>query len=103
MFTYHGRKFHWSFRKFFLNLLVAFLILALWIFYIANGAKASGRVTPVSVTVHRGDTLWSIAENLAPGSDPRVVISRIKSINKLSSSSLVAGQKLKVGYLAVNE
>lgn len=40
-----------------------------------------------------GDTLWSIAEELAPDHDPREVVAAIREVNDLSGG-LVAGQQL---------
>lgn len=40
-----------------------------------------------------GDTLWSIAEELAPDNDPREVVAAIREVNDLSGG-LVAGQQL---------
>ncbi len=45
-------------------------------------------------TVQPGDTLWSVAQRIAPDNDPREVVAQIKRINHLHSSSLQAGQLL---------
>ncbi len=47
-----------------------------------------------SVVVHSGDTLWSIAESVAPGTDPRLVVDALQEANGLSGSGLVPGQVL---------
>jgi LysM repeat protein len=44
--------------------------------------------------VHSGDTLWSIAESLAPDTDPRDVVDALQEVNGLSGASLVPGQVL---------
>jgi LysM repeat protein len=49
------------------------------------------------VTVQPGDTLWSIAGQVAPGRDPRSVVDQIRQSNHLTSVSLSPGQTLKVG------
>jgi LysM domain len=49
------------------------------------------------VTVQPGDTLWSIAGEVAPGRDPRRVIEQIRQSNHLGSASLTPGQTLMVG------
>jgi len=46
------------------------------------------------VTVKAGQTLWSLAEDIAPGVDPRDVVSDILSVNQLESGSVQAGQRL---------
>src|SRR4051812_37829874 len=45
-------------------------------------------------TVQPGDTLWSVAQRIAPDNDPREVVAQIRRINHLHSSSLQAGQLL---------
>jgi hypothetical protein len=45
-------------------------------------------------TVQQGETLWAVAQRIAPGNDPREVIAQIRRINHLPSSSLRAGQQL---------
>ncbi|GGF35534.1 hypothetical protein GCM10010922_08360 [Microbacterium sorbitolivorans] len=47
-----------------------------------------------SVTVMPGDTLWSIAEDVAPQEDPRDVVDEISDLNRLSSSTVDTGQRL---------
>ena len=91
-----GRKYHWSCKKFLINLLVITFIISFWMIYISNIAKATGDTKIVEITVHRGDTLWSIARQIAPESDPRMVIRKIKNRNQISDSDLIAGQRLEV-------
>jgi nucleoid-associated protein YgaU len=55
-------------------------------------------VSPAAVvTVQPGDTLWSIAGQVAPGRDPRRVIEQLRRSNHLDTVSLTPGQTLKVG------
>lgn len=61
---------------------------------LASGEGSAPAGTFEQVTVMPGDTLWSIAEGIAPGADPRDVIDAIVRLNALSSGSLVAGQSL---------
>ena len=68
-----------------------------------GGAVASGESSDVRfqyVTVRAGESLWSLAEDIAPGSDPRDVVSDLLSLNQLSSAGLEPGQRLAVpsGY-----
>jgi LysM repeat protein len=56
-------------------------------------AMAPGTV----VTVQPGDTLWSIAGQVAPGRDPRRVVEQLRQSNHLDPVSLTPGQTLKVG------
>jgi hypothetical protein len=62
----------------------------------ASSTSNASLHTAASVTVHDGDTLWAIANRVEPGSDPRSVIDRIRSLNKLDSAGLEAGQTLRL-------
>jgi len=57
---------------------------------------ASGPQVATSVTVRSGDSLWSIAARVAPRSDPRQVVDRLRQLNHLSSVQLTPGQTLKL-------
>src|SRR3954447_8837593 len=52
------------------------------------GSMVGGGSPPVAaerVTVRPGDTLWAIAERVAPGADPRETVAQIESLNHLSA------------------
>ncbi|MDD7930300.1 LysM peptidoglycan-binding domain-containing protein [Microbacterium thalli] len=49
-----------------------------------------------SVTVMSGDSLWTIAEEVAPQADPRDVVDAIIRLNALGSGQLDAGQTLAI-------
>jgi LysM repeat protein len=53
-------------------------------------------VPPRTVTVQAGDTLWTVAERVAPHMDPRLVVAQIQSANHLRSPQLLAGMQLLV-------
>ncbi|MDQ0642134.1 LysM peptidoglycan-binding domain-containing protein [Microbacterium murale] len=65
-----------------------------------GSALASGEAVETTdfdtVTVMPGDTLWAIAEDVAPGEDPRTVISEIEKLNALGGGSLQVGQQLAI-------
>lgn len=46
------------------------------------------------VVVQAGDTLWAIAQDVAPGHDPRAVINAIRQANDLGTAPIVPGQAL---------
>ncbi|MDQ1083525.1 MULTISPECIES: LysM peptidoglycan-binding domain-containing protein [Microbacterium] len=48
------------------------------------------------ITVMSGETLWSIAEELAPGADPRDVVAEISRLNALPGGSVAAGQRIAI-------
>lgn len=64
-----------------------------------GGAFASGQQTHVAfahVTVQSGQSLWSIAEKVAPSADPRDVIADIVSLNQLHSAVVTPGQRIAI-------
>jgi len=50
---------------------------------------------PSAVVVRAGETLWSIAGRLAPGSDPRQEVATLVRINGLTDGSVFPGQTLR--------
>lgn len=58
-----------------------------------NGAPAGAFA---HVTVMPGDTLWSIAQEVAPGVDPRDVVDEIVRLNALSSGAVEAGESIAI-------
>jgi Tfp pilus assembly protein FimV len=57
------------------------------------GAPAGSFTT---VTVAPGDSLWSIAEDVAPDRDPRDVVDAIVRLNSLENVTVQAGQSLAI-------
>jgi hypothetical protein len=49
---------------------------------------------PAQVVVAPGETLWSIAERIAPDRDPRPVVAGIQRLNGLPTPDVHAGQTL---------
>ena len=49
---------------------------------------------PISYTVGRGDTLWTIASQLRPDQDRREVVYDLIKANHLASPTIVPGQIL---------
>ena len=82
----------------------AALVLAALSLVIASTAQATNH--PVSaraaqqglaqVTVHPGQSLWSVAESADPAADTRVVIQRIIELNGLTGNVVFTGQRLWV-------
>jgi LysM repeat protein len=48
------------------------------------------------LTVQAGQSLWGIAESIAPEADPRDVIAEIMSLNQLRESSVQPGQRIAI-------
>ena len=63
-----------------------------------SAAKINGSsdATYVVVTVAAGETLWSLASQMADGGDVQALVADIASANSLSGVDVEAGQKLRV-------
>ncbi len=48
------------------------------------------------VTISAGESLWAVAQRIAPTADPRDVIDDILSFNGMSSAELVPGQRIAI-------
>jgi len=49
-----------------------------------------------AVTVQPGESLWTIAEQVAPGVDPRLTVARLEEVNNLPGGLVQAGQLLVI-------
>ena len=65
----------------------------------AQSGSASSAVSFEYVTVDRGDSLWGIAESIAPDADPRVIIDEIIRLNGLDGAIVEPGQRLALPVL----
>lgn len=63
---------------------------------IATSASTSAVVEFDYVTINAGESLWQVAERVAPASDPRDVVADIVSLNQMSSSSVEPGQRIAI-------
>jgi nucleoid-associated protein YgaU len=54
------------------------------------------RVSSMSYLVRPGDTLWSIAERVSPGEDPRPLVDAIFAANRVEVGALVPGTTLVI-------
>lgn len=81
------------------------MTLVLLVAFLAGGVVAAGDLasagtepgaaaTATRITVQPGDTLWSIAEQEAPGTDPRDTVEDILRLNHLDSVAVEAGSVL---------
>jgi LysM domain len=60
-------------------------------------APSEGIPTQTAVTrVGAGETLWDVAQRVAPKSDQRAVVERIQQLNGMASSAIQPGQELQV-------
>ncbi|MFG6474785.1 LysM peptidoglycan-binding domain-containing protein [Microbacterium sp. P06] len=69
---------------------------------ISGGAALASRdagapaATFSEVTVMAGDSLWGIAQEVAPSADPRDVVDAIVRLNALDGVAVSAGQRLAI-------
>jgi Tfp pilus assembly protein FimV len=59
-------------------------------------AQADPAASARAIEVRSGDTLWSIAERLAPDRDPRDVVAELERVNRLPGAVVLAGSRLEV-------
>lgn len=74
-------------------LVVAGIAVASFVSGQAAGA-AGERAISQHYTVQQGDTLWAIAAELAPNSDPRDYVANLVELNQLTSANVIPGQDL---------
>ncbi|MHB8795960.1 MAG: LysM peptidoglycan-binding domain-containing protein [Candidatus Nanopelagicales bacterium] len=79
---------------------VAFLALAILASgrFTAAASAVSGASGPATgiVVVQPGETLWQIAQAVAPQADPRETVGTIRELNGLGNEAVRAGQSLVV-------
>jgi Tfp pilus assembly protein FimV len=74
---------------------VSLPVLAASILLASPGAQAGSEAgEPEVYTVLAGESLWDIAEAIAPNDDPRAVIDQIRSANGLSGAEVFPGDRL---------
>ncbi|GAA1948052.1 LysM peptidoglycan-binding domain-containing protein [Microbacterium deminutum] len=77
-------------------------VIALSLAIVGGGAALASRDSGspagsfATVVVSRGDSLWSIAEEVAPSADPRDVVDAIVRLNALDGVTIAAGQRLAI-------
>lgn len=78
-----------------LTAVVSLPVLAASILLASPGAQAGSEAgEPQVYTVLAGESLWDIAEAIAPHEDPRAVIDQIRSANGLSGAEVFPGDRL---------
>jgi LysM repeat protein len=81
--------------------LLAALVLILFVAFSSLRTVTQAGTVPTgpatrTITVHVGETLWQIAQQVAPRDDPRDTVDRIRDLNSLNTALVQAGQRLIV-------
>jgi Tfp pilus assembly protein FimV len=78
--------------------LTAALVAGAWAGPIARavGDPAPAPVGRTTYLVRAGDTLWSIAKDVAPSGDPRALVDAISAANGVDAGGLVPGRVLVI-------
>ncbi len=77
--------------------IISTFVVALVLLLASSVMAAGPEPETVDYRVRSGDTLWTIAEEVAPvGHDVRGVIAEIRDLNEMDSSIIQAGQTLLV-------
>lgn len=63
---------------------------------LAGASSAGGEAATGSYVVSPADSLWSIAQEVAPSADARETVERIKDLNGMRSAVVFTGQELVV-------
>ncbi len=71
------------------------------LFFALNSGGASASLVGSSasfqyVTVDAGQSLWEVAQKVAPHADPRDVVQRLMVLNQLDSADVFAGVRLAI-------
>ena len=80
---------------------LVFVVVSLFTALIMFGSFANATATNAGpatavVVVQQGESLWSIAQSIAPNADPRATINDIKDLNGFNDSVVSAGQSIVV-------
>lgn len=61
-----------------------------------TGSSSESGQTFSTITVAAGDTLWSIAQEVAPQADPRDVVDAFVRLNAIEGATVMAGERLAI-------
>ena len=86
------------------------IVIAAFLFAINGGAASASLESSVQpgveytyVVITAGESLWAIAEDVAPSADPRDFVNDILEFNGMSSAELFPGQRLALPAQYANE
>ncbi|WP_082474037.1 LysM peptidoglycan-binding domain-containing protein [Curtobacterium sp. Leaf261] len=61
-----------------------------------DGSTSGSPATFQTVTIEPGESLWQVAEEQAPNSDPREFVQDVLTLNNLDGSAVQAGQQIAI-------
>ena len=64
--------------------------------HVGHAGTAGSAGSSAVVTVHSGDSLWSIATEVAPDRDPRLEVAQLRQLNHLTGDTVSPGQQLRL-------
>jgi LysM domain len=79
-----------------LTVMILAVVAGLTIGHGSSSAAGAGRPVQHRVVVQPGETLWTLADRIAPHLDPRLVVSDIETLNHLHGGLVEPGQQLLV-------
>lgn len=62
----------------------------------ASASNSSAQSSVAFVSVQQGESLWQVAESVAPHADPRETIAELMQFNRLGSSTVHPGQRIAI-------
>ncbi|MGH3771187.1 MAG: LysM peptidoglycan-binding domain-containing protein [Pseudonocardiaceae bacterium] len=66
--------------------------------WIGQGARPGISAETAVIRVGAGETVWDVARRVAPQSDQRAVVERIRQLNGIAGSAITPGQQLQAPY-----
>ena len=94
----YKRSWRWNPRKGISNLamLMMLILVILSVFYF-TAKQSQGKSDIIKqIMIKKGDTLWEIALEYFPHTDPRKQVVKIKEINGLQDPTIYPGQRLRL-------
>lgn len=61
-----------------------------------DGSTSGAPTTFQTVTIEPGESLWQVAEDQAPNTDPREFVQDVVTLNNLDGSAVQAGQQIAI-------
>jgi LysM repeat protein len=80
----------------FFAVVVAMLAALMMFGSMANATSTNAGPATAVVVVQPGESLWSIAQTIAPDQDPRATINDIKDLNGMNTAVVAVGQSIVV-------